>query len=465
MIEFKSLEDSTACELCSYYKNSTYILSDYSIGLKRMWSDVLNPEFAVTEGCVIVKNSIHGDISFDYPLPISDDHNVTAALYSLSKYCRDNYVVMKLSNVPENQLHVITSLFPRCETYYNRKYSDYVYLTHKLAEMTGRTYSSHRNHIKKFHTQYPDAVFRPFTADDIPSVKRFLCRFNEVFDSSSNTARDELKYAVHMLERIGSDCFRCGGFVLDGEIISLCFCEKCGDTLIDHIEKALYEFEGIYPATVQAFLNKFGTDVKYFNREDDSADKGLRRSKLQYKPHTVAHKYTVVIKNELSGLTDYPELSSERLTYCKITQHDTDEYNKLCLDIERNKYWGYDYRTDCSEPERDYFYNDQKNDFDNRMTMCLAIRLNGIMIGEVILHDFDYKGSCEIGIRILPKYNGCGYGREALKTVIDYALYGIGLDSVRAKCFKENRPSSNMLSIVMRQVDTDEVFEHYIATF
>ena len=36
---------------------------------------------------------------------------------------------------------------------------------------------------------------------------------------------------------------------------------------------------------------------------------------------------------------------------------------------------------------------------------------------------------------------------STLNTVINYALYEIGLDSVKAKCFKENRPSSNMPSV------------------
>ena len=465
MLDFKKLDDTNACELCGFYKNGQYILSDYSIGLKRMWKDVLNPEFALSDGCLIVKNRIHGEVTFDYPLPVTEDHNIPAALNEIAKYCRDNYTVMKLSNVPEAQLSTVVCHFPRCEVSYNRKFSDYVYLTHKLAEMSGRTYSSHRNHIKKFYTQYPDATFRAFTKEDIPSVMRFLTRFSNVFDASTSSASDELKYARKMLERIGSGCFRCGGFVLDGEIISLCFCEKCGDTLIDHIEKALYEFEGIYPATVQAFLRMFGSDVKFFNREDDSADKGLRRSKLQYKPHTVAHKYNVVIKNELSALNEIPRFSSDRLTYSAITEEDIDAYNRLCLDDERNKYWGYDYRTVCPEPSRDYFYFDQLNDFKNRMTMSFAVRLNGNMIGEAILHDFDYKGSCEIGVRILPDFKGCGYGREALKAVVDHALYVVGVDSVRAKCYKENRQSSNMLSVIMREAEADDVFEHYVATF
>jgi RimJ/RimL family protein N-acetyltransferase len=430
-----------------------------------MWREVLKPEFTVSKGCVITKNNINGTEYFDFPLPIDDESSIDGALDEISEYCRENYVVFRLSNVPENQLTHVTSRFPRCEITYNRKFSDYVYLTSKLAEMSGRAYSGHRNHIKKFKTKYPDAVFREFTRDDIPSVKQFLKRFSNSFALDTESASDELRYSEEMLAHIGSSCFKCGGYVLDGEIISLCFCERCGDTLIDHIEKALYEFEGIYPATVQAFLLHFGDDTRYFNREDDSGDRGLRTSKLQYKPHMIAHKYIVTIKNELSSVEAHPELSSDRLTYSSITQEDIDEYNRLCLDIERNRYWGYDYRTDNENPDKDYFYLDQRRDFDNRMTMCLAVRLRDKMIGEVILHNFDYHGGCEIGIRILPEYKGQGYGRETLNTIIQYALYDIGLDIVRAKCYKENRPSSNMLSTVMRSVGEDEIFEYYVCTF
>ena len=69
MLTFKKLDENTRCELCGYYKNGTYVLSDYSIGLKFMWREILNPEFALSDGCVIVKNSINGIISFDFPLP------------------------------------------------------------------------------------------------------------------------------------------------------------------------------------------------------------------------------------------------------------------------------------------------------------------------------------------------------------------------------------------------------------
>lgn len=60
-----------------------------------------------------------------------------------------------------------------------------------------------------------------------------------------------------MTEYVGSDMFVSGGFTLNGEIISFCLSEICGETLIDHIEKALTDYEGIYPATVQEFAKTF----------------------------------------------------------------------------------------------------------------------------------------------------------------------------------------------------------------
>ena len=465
MLSFKKLDESTRCELCKCYKNGNYVLSDYSIGLKFMWREILSPEFTVSNGCLIVKTTIQGKEYFDFPMPVNEEYNVDNALEAIYEYCRENFIVFRLSNVPEAQLHHIISKYPCYDISFDRKYSDYVYLTSKLAEMSGRGYSGQRNHIKKFKSKYPDALFKEFAKEDIPSVKLFLKRFSSNFSCNNASATDELRLSEEMITHIGESCFRCGGFVLDGEIISLCFCEKCGETLIDHIEKALYEFEGVYPATVQAFLARFGSDTKYFNREDDSGDQGLRISKLQYKPYMIAHKYVITIKNELSSVLSYPQLHSERLSYSAITEDDIEAYNSLCLDLERNKYWGYDYRKDITDPDREYFYLDQKTDFNNRMSICLAIRLNTKMIGEVILHSFDYRGKCEIGIRILPEFTGQGYGREALNTIIQYALYEIGLDAVTAKCYKENRPSSNMLSTVMRSNGNDETFEYYISTF
>ena len=52
------------------------------------------------------------------------------------------------------------------------------------------------------------------------------------------------------------------------------------------------------------------------------------------------------MKNELEDLDEIPTLKTERLTLSAFTDKDREAYNALCLDDERNKWWGYDYRTD-----------------------------------------------------------------------------------------------------------------------
>ena len=125
----------------------------------------------------------------------------------------------------------------------------------------------------------------------------------------------ELEIAKRMLLRAGAEDFRCGGIVDGDRLLSLSMAEKCGNTLIVHIEKALYSYAGVYPATVQAFARAFGDDVEFINREDDAANKGLRTSKLQYGPAFLAPKYCVEPQNELlSHVRAIPVLTTERLT-------------------------------------------------------------------------------------------------------------------------------------------------------
>ena len=134
-----------------------------------------------------------------------------------------------------------------------------------------------------------------------------------------------------------------------------------------------------------------------------------------------------------------PELETERLVLDAITEEDIPAYNRLCLDDERNRYWGYDYRRDCENPDEEYFYLDQKKDFGSSTAMNFAVRLDGTFIGEVILYHFDFRGGAEIGIRLLPEYEGHGYAGEAYRGACDYALYGIGMYEVRANAIKRTR--------------------------
>ena len=247
-----------------------------------------------------------------------------------------------------------------------------------------------------------------------------------------------------------------------GEIIAVCYGETVGQMLIIHIEKALVSYDGAYQFMFSGFIKTYGTGCRYVNSEDDVGTPGLRRSKLQYHPLKIEEYISVNVQTELIRLIEPPRIVTERLVLDLIGEQDIDAYNRLCLDTEHNKYWGYDYREHVTgTPPRDYFWRDAMTDYESKVSLTLAVRRKGELIGEVVINEFDYRGSANIGIRILPEYTGAGYGREAFSAAVEYALYKIGLSKVTAYCYKENIASYRLLSSCMEPRGEDERFYYF----
>lgn len=461
MLKFMPITDADASLLASYYEKSNYQISDYSLGIKLMWKDLLASEYAVSHGCLLVRSKIRGRYAFDFPISLSEDADPMAALLEMAAFCSEKFLPFEMNGVPKEALSMILSVFPNAETRRYRNLCDYLYEASDFREFIGKRYAGQRNHIRKFQKNYPNAFFRAFDAEDADQLRVFREKFEASFEKTAYGAKNELNRAWKMFKYVGSPFFRCGGFEIDGEIVSFCLSEKCGDTLIDHIEKALPGYEGIYPAMVQEFAKAFTGDVLYINREDDAGDRGLRTSKMQYQPKVLLEKYQLRIKNELYYIEKIPTVRTLRLTMDAIKEEDIPDYNRLCLDDVRNRFWGYDYREDCENPDESYFYLDQKKDFGASMAMNFAIRLGGKFIGEILLYHFDFRGAAEIGIRIFEEYEGEGYATEAFTAICNYALYQIGMHEIRAKCMKDNLPSKKLLSALMRSCGEDETYFYF----
>ena len=81
------------------------------------------------------------------------------------------------------------------------------------------------------------------------------------------------------------------------------------------------------------------------------------------------------------------------------------------------------------------------------------------------MHNFNYKAECEIGVRLLPEYEGAGYANEALKYLINYALIELNIEKVYAKCFKQNlRSKKSLEGAGMRYVGEDEIYFYFSVT-
>ncbi len=457
-MQFTPIDESNIAKLAGYYKRCTYRISDYSAGIKIMWQNA-NFEYAEAAGCLLVKEKWNGQHYFDYPVPVSPEADIAAALTACGEYCAERFIPFHLCNVPSCAVCTVLGCYPNIEIRVQRNYDDYLYLAGDFIKFEGKKYAGQRNHIRKFHALYPEAKFEVFGKADAPRIRAFW----KVFSGKDTPgAKTELRFAQAMTDYVGSGLFVSGGFTLNGKVISFCLSEICGETLVDHIEKALPEYEGIYPATVQEFAKTFAGGVKYINREDDAGSRGLRISKLQYQPLEILRKHEIHVKTAINRLKKIPIVKGENgISLTPICEKDIPAYNRLCLDDERNRWWGYDYREDCPKPSRDYFYKDQKRDFANRMAMNFAIRKEGKFVGEAILYNFDFKGGAEIGVRILPEADGQGIGRYAFGLVANYAIYTLELVQINGKCLKENVASAKMLSSVMQKIGEDEKYYYY----
>ena len=309
MIEFKPVSRQDASRLRKYYQDCRYGLCEYSVGTKLMWRKALHPAWAEVAGCLVVRYDNGGRWSFDYPVP-GPEGDEEAALEAIESYCAEQGRNPVFSIVPESKVCSLVTRYPYLKVSDIRTWRDYIYYREDLELFAGRRYSGQRNHIKKFRTQWPEAFFRPLTAADDALIQRFWEDYEAEFPKGSNAkALDELKLSKQMLKMLNKSYF-IGGGMFDGEkLIALSMAEKCGDTLIIHIEKALYSYTGVYPTLVQEFATAFGDGCRWINREDDAADRGLRTSKLQYGPAHLGRKFCFEAENELQHyVKEIPEL-------------------------------------------------------------------------------------------------------------------------------------------------------------
>jgi len=473
MLNFIPVSPESSEILRKYYQNCKYESCEYSCATKIFWSRYYFYEYAISNNCLIIKYSDGENTVFEFPVPeyssgktLSDiSAEIDGALDEIDSYCSKNEVFPVFSDIPRDELPRFTSRYNYLKIENSREANDYIYTAENLKFFKGRHYAGQRNHINKFLSQYPNWKFRELQPDE--DLGQFWNEFYSDFDKTSNLALMEKQVAIDMMQ----NCFEKYGLLagcieLDGKIVAISAAEICGDRMIIHIEKALVKYCGIYPLLVSEFLKHFaGENVKWVNREEDASDRGLRISKLQYRPDRLVEKFVILPHSELFYLDKIPEIKTERLVLSEIRQEDSTTYQKLCLDEKNNALWGYDFREDYSgDPSQipgDYFYQVAKDDFERRVCVNFAIRLDDKFIGEAVIYEADLKGSAELGCRIFPEYAGNGYGREAFAAASEWAIFGAGLRSIKAKCFKANISSKKMLESCMTFVSENDDFYFY----
>ena len=379
MLEFKEYDLKEIKEkFHSYFKNeNTYLSCDYTLGEKLMWHKYFKSSYAIVDETLTFKE-IYDDNCYSFYYPMGKNIDKMFSLikeYELNSKCKK----LEFCCVDESRLEDLKKRFPHSDFYFDRNWSDYIYLNKDFQTFAGGTYSSKRHHVKQFKKDYPNAVFRKCSPMEKDKIVSFIHEFSKTKPIDSEEAENELNQSITIandFDELGLDCF-C--IEIDNKIIAISICEILNDCIYDHVEKALREYKSVYPYFVQCIANYY-KDIKYFSREDDSGDEGLRYSKLEYKPIKLVNKYMFYVRNNLDLLNGIPTLKvNDLISLTEIKEEDKDEYFELNVDKDLNKYWAYDYTEDLNgrELNPDFFYNMVQDDFNDKTWFSFAIRKAG----------------------------------------------------------------------------------------
>lgn len=161
-------------------------------------------------------------------------------------------------------------------------------------------------------------------------------------------------------------------------------------------------------------------------------------------------RFLVSVDTECSLLRQHPELMYGDIYLGEPTSNFAEEYKRLILDKDINRYTGYDLRRDMAEEDADFFVEEAVNEFSTGTAITHFVTVldgdgNNLFIGEGVLYRFDGRGGAELSLRLLPEWQGRGYGGKLLEAYIKLAEE-LSLSRLYARIDKENIPSAKLLS-------------------
>ena len=174
----------------------------------------------------------------------------------------------------------------------NVDYSDYIYDTQQMIELSGKPYHSKRNFITRFSNRY-DYEYLPITsanvAETMPLIEKWFAEHpgykSEMFDESA-----AILELVRNFDALG---VKGAALRVDGDIVAVSFGELLTPEMAHIlIEKGDTTYPGVYPVINRDFLQNEWSDTKFVNREEDMGLEGLRKAKESYHP---AYKNEVYI--------------------------------------------------------------------------------------------------------------------------------------------------------------------------
>lgn len=252
-----------------------------------LWRNMYNYRYAVFNDCLVIfLNDREGKPGMYFPYGKGD--RISAA----KRACEEMKKMggkMQFYSVTEDVLEYITKNTDEYRVVGKEFCSDYVYLSEKLATLSGKALHSKKNHFNRFLKKY-NWEYERIKATDCEEIISAYKSWGTDFDKYLSAEFDALPEIIRNTESFGV-----GGMIrIDGVIKAFTIGEKLPNgTAVVPVEKADKSVDGAYTAINKMFVQNELSDCVYINREDDCGLENLKKAKLSYKPAFMVDKYRI----------------------------------------------------------------------------------------------------------------------------------------------------------------------------
>lgn len=283
--------------------NNGFLANNYGAVNSFLYEEKFHSQIDFKDGWVLERYESAGKYCFSFPHNIEGDSSKLSDMIAvLSDEAKSLNSPLIFHNVTLEEKEILCGIFPDVKFTPTPESGDYIYLTEKLANLTGKKCSRKRNHIHQFESKYPDFSFEPLTLQNLDAAKEVEEKWfaeNSDFASENGTLSDlefEKKIIFSVFENFdffSKTCGATGGILfIEGQPVAFCFASLLSQKITDiHFEKCIspYARDGGYAVINKEFAKTVQTE--FINREEDLGIEGLRKAKLSYYPEMVLEKF------------------------------------------------------------------------------------------------------------------------------------------------------------------------------
>lgn len=229
----------------------------------------------------------------------------------------------------------------------------------------------------------------------------------------------------------------------------------------EYSEETGYYFQSPLPLSDSADISSAFVDIAEYCRLEAIPEVlvGIPEEELDCATRGVLHKelyslddgtYFLRVNTECMLSEELPELMYEDIYLGEFASVYADDYERLVTDKMLNRFYGYSITDDIIGGCGMDYIKEVRREFDAGEAMGFAVTVlseenKNVFIGEGTLYAFDGRGGASMAFRVLPDWQGKGYGKKIFCALRSVARE-LGLRHLFAEVMKENIPSLSLLS-------------------